>query len=690
MSILSGIGGETLTGNWPGYVLTFHRVLPGGVLNESASLVLHSDEYEGEIELNLCGGLDRLGNTIVLSGLTDAHHQMLTARTGSGSGAPALAAMRVHLFWRDANRTVGGYLASLAGGGGLDAVLGAGGAGLSLTHQLEPFRIADLTITGVGRRRGTRRYETVLTGVERVRARTTVPLPEAVSVTGLRAAAIKLAELAGIQVKPGQIVPADPAKVPDDLPFTAPKGQPVRAAFARLGERIELVTGLYGRGMLLIRDGVLYVGPRAIPLGHDPWPLDGRTGLLSVEALPQLAADGTADPESDGPPTAAPAAPGTRRGQWKILLRGRPEIKPGHVVTFVPPPGESTVEPGLAKALLGSFAALGGDDGTPPLSGYVNAVRHTVNRSTGFLTELTVVVLVAGEDGWDRHTTPTTSAEAKGSGDKKPDRPDAAGALGQELDRKIAERVAAVEIAEVGEVRAARAAAQGPRANAQRLILWQGTTPAADGDTAGAVRLPIERAMPLEKSGVPYATPFAWGKCGLVLPRYPGMRVLSLYRHGLAEDPVEVGALWPAGQGPDAQPGDWWLSLPVGVPAQQRSAAGHDEAPTPHSGAVSNDLVDADGHRVIEVANLRVRIGQDGLAGAGTRPAPAPDDTLLSIEHSDGTTLVTIDSSGNVQVVAKGTLRLQGDGITLDAGQSDIELTANNVKVQVQNQMTVE
>ena len=174
--------------------------------------------------------------------------------------------MRVHLFWRDANRTVGGYLANLAGGGGLDAVLAAGGAGLSLTQQLEPFRIADLTITGVGRRRGTRRYETVLTGVERVRARTAIPLPEAVSVTGLRAAAGKLAEHAGIQVKPEQIVSADPAVVPDDLPFTAPAGQPVRTALTRLGERIELVTGRYGRGMLLIRDGVLHVGLRAIPL----------------------------------------------------------------------------------------------------------------------------------------------------------------------------------------------------------------------------------------------------------------------------------------------------------------------------------------------------------------------------------------------------------------------------------------
>ena len=437
MSILTGIGGETLTGNWPGYVLTFHRVLPGGKLDETASLVLHSDEYEAEIELSLSGGLERLGATIVLAGLTDVHHQMLTARTGSGT--LALAAMKVHLFWRDANSTVGGYLTSLVGGGGLDAILSAGGAGMSSADRLKPFRIADLTVTGVSRRRGTRRYETVLTGLERVRARTAVPLPEPVSLTGLASAARKLAKLAGIDVKVEPIVPADPAKEPDDLPFTASAGQPVRTGFARLGERIELVTGRYGRGMLLIRDGVLHVGPRAIPLDHDPWPLDWPAGLLSVEALPHLAADGAADPEADGLPSAAPHAAGARRAQWKIMLRGRPEIKPGHVVTFAPPPGEGTVERGLAKALLGSFAALGSDDGTPRVSGYVNAVRHTMNRSTGFLTELTVVVLKAGEDGWDQRATPTTSAEAKGSGGKKPDRPDAAGALGDELDRRIAE-----------------------------------------------------------------------------------------------------------------------------------------------------------------------------------------------------------------------------------------------------------
>jgi len=192
------------------------------------------------------------------------------------------------------------------------------------------------------------------------------------------------------------------------------------------------------------------------------------------------------------------------------------------------------------------------------------------------------------------------------------------------------------------------------------------------------------------KTDVPYLTPFAWGKCGLVVPRYPGTRVVSVYRHGLPDDPVEVGAVWGAGEGPDAQAGDWWLSLPVGFPKNNRAAISDDAVPAQHSGAVANDLIDADGHRVVEVANLRVRIGSGGLKQAGTRPEPAPDDTLLSVEHSDGTTLLTIDSSGAVRVVAKGALSLKGSSISLDAGNGSVSITAKTVDVHVSDQMTVQ
>jgi hypothetical protein len=691
MSVLTGVGGAALTGNWPGYVLTFHRVGPGGTLLESAPVVLHSDVYEAEIDVGLAGGIERTGASIVLVGLSDADHRQLAERAG---GAPVLAVVRVHLFWRDANRTVGGYLDNLLGAGGLDAVLSAAATGGSATDGLRPVRIADLTVTGVSRRRGTRRYETVITGVERIRARTSVTLSEPVSVTGLGTAARKLADLAGIPVRVEPIVAAT-ATDPDGLPFTAARGQSVRTALNRLGERIEQVTGKYGRGMLMIQDGVLHVGPRPIPLGADPWPLSWSTGLLSVEALAPYGVDPAADPETADLAGPVPR-PGNvnRRDQWKITLRGRPDIKPGHVVSVVPPPGEGDTgtEPGLGAALFGGFAAplLDADDGAARVTGYVTGVSHRLDRSAGFITVLTALALGSGDDGWDQRPAPTTTTQAKGDTGAAEERPTGAARLGSELDRKIAERLATVEIAEVGEVRAVRPASDGPRADTQRLTLWQGTDPATDGDTAAAVRLPIERRQPLEKTGVPYATPFAWGKCGLVLPRYPGTRMLSLYRHGLPEDPVAVGALWSAGEGPDAHAGDWWLSLPVGVPEQKRTSVDHTQTPAAHTGPVSNDLVDADGHRVIEVANLRVRIGADGLNDAGTRPEPAPDDTVLSIEHSDGTTVLTIDKNGAVHLVAKGALHLSGNGISLDAGSGDVSIKAANVAVKVSQQMTVD
>ena len=139
--------------------------------------------------------------------------------------------------------------------------------------------------------------------------------------------------------------------------------------------------------------------------------------------------------------------------------------------------------------------------------------------------------------------------------------------------------------------------------------------------------------MPLD--GVPYATPFAWGRCGLVLPRYPGTRVAAAFRNGDADDPIDVGALWESGQGPESEPGDWWLILPGDVPRRRRGQhAGRRAAPPEHTGKATNDLIDADGNRVIEVGGLTVRVGRTPAA-AGQRPAAATS-RLSPIEHADG------------------------------------------------------
>ena len=64
---------------------------------------------------------------------------------------------------------------------------------------------------------------------------------------------------------------------------------------------------------------------------------------------------------------------------------------------------------------------------------------------------------------------------------------------------------------------------------------------------------------------MPVVTPFAYGGYGLVLPRYPGERVL-LADTGGGQDVVDIGSVWDDGVMPPAEPGDWWLVLPVAVP----------------------------------------------------------------------------------------------------------------------------
>ncbi|WP_462187013.1 hypothetical protein [Frankia sp. CcWB2] len=324
MSLLTGLGTGALTGNHPGYVVTFHEVDAAGGVTDPPAIILHSDAVEAEISAPLTGDIQSGSATVAFAGLTDTDHQTLAARTADG--AARLAVARVHLFWRDTNSSVGGYLTSLLGIGALTAGLGSAGAS---GDTLAPVRVAELAVTGVSRRRGSRRYETVVTGTERVAVATTTRLREPLSVDGLETAARRLAELAGVQAVTHPVTPADPAVRPGEIRFTAARGERVREALVRLARRWELATGRHGRGLLLVRDGALHVGVRPIPLRGDPPALTHPTGLLSVEALPALVLDAGADGGTE------PA----RRDQWLVRLRGRPDIRPGDVVTFDPPPG---------------------------------------------------------------------------------------------------------------------------------------------------------------------------------------------------------------------------------------------------------------------------------------------------------------------------------------------------------------
>jgi hypothetical protein len=309
-----------------------------------------------------------------------------------------------------------------------------------------------------------------------------------------------------------------------------------------------------------------------------------------------------------------------------------------------------------------------------PVRLYVQSVQHRLGRASAFATVLTGVEVTGSEDAWDSHTpisgspvlTETLGASAN------PETEAARAVL------RAARRDAdSASLTEVGEVRSmtTSGSAEPP---AQTLTVWRGLQP-GDGRSGQARRLPVQRPSPGPAAGVPYATPFAWGRCGLVLPRYPGTRVVVTHQGGRRDDAIDVGAVWESGHGPDSQAGDWWLSLPVGVPEQQRSTLADDAVPAEHTGAVTNDLTDADGNRVIEVGELTVRVGRDTLGKAGTRP-PRGEEDGVTIEHSSGAKIV-MKQDGTVLIEAAKNLELKAGG--------DIKLEATNVKVSVAGSMDV-
>ena len=348
------------------------------------------------------------------------------------------------------------------------------------------------------------------------------------------------------------------------------------------------------------------------------------------------------------------------------MLKGRPDIKPGDVVSCALP-SESLPLPAGAGFLprLADFAALLDEPARSLL--YVDSVRHRLGRSAGFMTTVTAVVLHDLAQPWDRRQPAPATVQGGASVQAN-----AALEAATAVRRAFSSTLGRQEGLDIGEVRATQPAAEDD-ADAQTLTLWRGLKP-PDGQPNAGRRLAVERERPAALTGVGYLTPFAWGTCGLVLPRYPGTRVALAHRNGDAADPLELGCLWEAGGAPDAQAGDWWLILPVGVPEGDRAEASGAAAPPQHTGPATNDLIDADGNRVIEVGELTIRVGRDSLKDAGERPARAKKADSVTIEHADGDARIVIGSDGAITISAKATL-------ALESRDGDITLNAKNVTV---------
>jgi hypothetical protein len=146
------------------------------------------------------------------------------------------------------------------------------------------------------------------------------------------------------------------------------------------------------------------------------------------------------------------------------------------------------------------------------------------------------------------------------------------------------------------------------------------------------------------------------------------MRVLVAHRGGDHDDPIDVGALWESGEAPESQPGDYWLILPAEIAETDREQVKEGQKPIDPGGKATNDLIDADGSRYIEVGKFIVRVGADKLQPAGERPVAEAGP--VHIEHKSSGSKIVIDAEGNITIQAKKALTLSAEeDITLDSKQ---------------------
>ena len=606
-----------------------------------------SSDYYASIDATLPATLDGGSYTFVIEGMTSEDYARLFKATRRDN----LLVARLHLYWRDAGTV--GYLVDLAG----------------LTDSLQGDEppdeslVAVLRVTKLKRCAGRRRYEVVIEASELVYQRLLRPIPKKGTKDDSLQAAAQITELLG--VTSSQKVVAQITRLlglnslsQEDTSLKERSWSEGEIGVKRLGElgkAMERQTEKFGLGMYLIRDGTLYIGPDRLRLVGKTFLISTDDGLIQIEPRGQ---------ESEDPdhPDAVP-----KRDVFELTLRGRPDIKPGDFVEFNRPPDE-TDELGSAVSF-----ALGVPDVLAALKTrmYVRGVTHHLSRERGFVTVLRGVSIPSGPpggefEGWFAHVSPKGPATPEPAQQDDSPAGELAGLVRQHAARGGGRRV------DVAQVRASNANGRLP---AQTEKLRRGLV-ADDGLPYAAARLAFDDGG-IDFNAAPYASPFAWGKFGLVLPRYPGMRVLLAHRNGDDDDLIDIGALWERGNAPASNPGDYWLVLPAAIHEADRQQVADDQKPKEAGGKATNDLIDADGNRIIEVGKLTVRIGTGFLQDAGTRPTvePAP----LHIEHKNGGKIV-IDQNGDIRIEAKKDLMLLAPGgkITIEA-KGDVEVKTDGV-----------
>ncbi|MBE9111413.1 hypothetical protein IQ273_18575 [Nodosilinea sp. LEGE 07298] len=682
-----------IVGNDAGWVLEFYRERLGNLEPHPMLPSLRVEDYYADIQAELVDCQDnRLRSglyTFMIEGLIDEHYRVLSL---NNSERPTV--VKLYLYWRDTISDIGGYLANFAGIADL--------TGRISNVNLQSALVAVLAIKRVSRKAGTRRYETTIQAEERVFNALNRPVVGGVCMENPQNVVREIQRRTNIQIKDfgferGLFPPNTETNPATELAHLD-EGKTYAQEINELAVAMEAAAGKHGRWMLLIRDGELYFGPRqieAIPFtpDSDPKKLQLANGLIEVETINTTETDPYFDRSSEQEPP--------RKTKFKLTLKGRPDIKPGDLVQFnLPPEDQANTAPNAEAILLGTTGPIVPvleERFTNPVTLYVESVKHQLSRTSSFVT-LVQGVSITNAEPWDSQS-PSGSRPATRSISTSATSGSSAAALAVQ---QVAQRAASTRyFAEVGEVRQVQTQGQGSQDESpgQTLAVFRGLAP-PDGRANQASRLAIRRPNSSPFPGVAYASPFAWGKCGLVLPRYPGTRVVMVHRNGQNNDPVEVGSLWESGHGPDSQAGDWWLILPVDVPESERATIANDAIPEEYTGKVSQDLIDAEGNRIIEVGELTIRVAEKNqLKAAGIRPDRPSDEGCITIEHTKEGSKIVMKPDGSVEITAKnismeavsdGSINMKAKNISMEAVNGGaINMKASNVDVEVSQSMNV-
>lgn len=667
-SVTSGVVGAAadaapVVGFLAGWALEFRPDDGKGRPDASADplLVSHAD-CDAEIGVDADDQLRGATFDITLDGLLDN-----TYKTIAGQGKVHVA---IRLGWQDLGGGIGGALASAA------AAFGIGGRKDDGLHEVLAGRL-----TSVERSHGEFRYRTRLRGTDAAYFRMQRRAPVAASVPPGSTAFEYARELCEADPAVAVTVVREGTGTAIDGKLTFGADRSVVAALQRVAALAHGDDRRYVVPMFL-RAGVLHVGRWKTKVGKGKsWQLTPATGLVDSRPVAE-AAPGAALPDKPF------AAPTVRR--FELTLLGRPDIAVGDTVSAAlpnpAPAGATGTVSGsplgpAGDVVAGVAAAFGAGAGAQAADYAVVGVRHQLGPADGFVTRLTVAL--PAED--DR----TTAAPECGTTDEAGR---FAAAVAERFRRAALER----RTHEVGLVRRQDVApdtADGHRTPAQTLCVDEGLADAPSPNvptTAGGA------APPTRLVAKPYLTPFAFAGTGLVVPHYPGMRVMSVHYREEQQNAVVAGCLWEDGQAPTSHTGDWWLCLPTdltGPGAGATAPAGAEPAAARRpSGAASHDLISGRGGRVIEVRGLRISVGEDLMTRVGKRPGDAADDKVV-IEHAKAGARIGIDASGTIEITsgadpaqARITLRSGGD-IEISAGGN---LTLSGTKITLSSKTTVE